>query len=646
VNRETEKRHANLWVVPTEGGRPRQFTYGDHVDNQPRWSPDGTRIVFLSTRADEEQAQLYVIPFGGGEARPLTNLKGTFGNFEWSPDSGKLVVQFRKNDPEDVERQKDDATKKRGVVCRHITRVFYKLDETGYLPKERWHLWTLDVRSGKATPLTKGDTYDEVEPSWSPDGAEVVFCSNRSEDPDLDPDAIDLFVIRQTGGPMERLETPFGRKMLPRFSPDGRRIAYIGAEGRGAWWKNDNLWVVSRQGPGDTQNVTGHLDIHVSSFTLTDMVQPVMAPPRWSADGSTVYVQVCRHGATPIYAVSLEDGNASTVTGEQGLVADFSADTTTSVIAYLFADWTDPGQVWVHRRSDGRTRKLTRFNQALLREIDLGEIEEVWFQGPTKNNVHGWILTPPGFDPSKCYPSILQIHGGPLVQYGTVFMHEFYFLAAQGYVVYFCNPRGGQGYGENHAKAIWNAWGTADYEDIMAWVDYVGQKPYIDRTKLGVTGGSYGGFMTNWIIGHTDRFKAAVTQRCVSNQISAWGSSDVNWVFEQAVGGDRAPWDNMEQYWNQSPMKHIGAATTPTLVLHSERDLRCAQEQGEQVYVALKKRGIATELILFPDEPHGLSRVGRTDRRIARLHHIRRWFDRYLKNDDLSQADELETGRA
>jgi dipeptidyl aminopeptidase/acylaminoacyl peptidase len=209
-------------------------------------------------------------------------------------------------------------------------------------------------------------------------------------------------------------------------------------------------------------------------------------------------------------------------------------------------------------------------------------------------------------------------------------MHEFFFLAAQGYVVYFCNPRGGQGYGEAHSKSIWNVWGTVDYEDLMAWADYVEKKPYIDKDKMGVTGGSYGGYMTNWIIGNTHRFAAAVTQRSVSNLTSMYGSSDFNWAFQDEFGNE-PPWENIENYWKQSPMKYIGNARTPTQVIHSENDLRANIEQGLQVFVALKRLGVDTELVLFPDEPHGLSRTGRTDRRIARLNHMKRWFDTYLK---------------
>jgi len=636
VDRKTEKKYSNLWIVPTDGGRARQFTYGDQVDSQPKWSPDGDEIAFISNRTDEKQPQIYIIPFHGGEARPLTDLKGEFDAVEWSPDGRRLVCQFRKKDKEALEREKDERKKELGVVSRYITRVFYKLDGSGFLPKERWHIWTIDARTGRATQLTDSDVYDELEPRWSPDGKEIVFCSNRSDDPDLDPDAIDLFVIPAGGGDPRKIETPVGPKEKPTFSPDGKWLAYLGQEGRGQWWKNTGLWIVPADGSVEAENLTEKFDFSVSSWTINDMPGSLpMTPPTWSKDGIRIYFQVARHGNTVLKSVALDGDERSpqTVIGDTGVVGAFSLDKEQSKLAYFHANMTDLGQVWVRDLATGRSRKLTRVNENLLRARDLGEIEEVWFKGAAGNDLQGWILKPPGFDASKKYPAILEIHGGPRVQYGNFFMHEFYYLAAHGYVVYFCNPRGGQGYGEEHAKAIWNNWGTADYDDLMAWVGFVQQKPYIDAERMGVTGGSYGGYMTNWIIGHTDRFKAAVTQRSVSNLISMYGSSDFNWAF-QVEFGDEPPWENLENYWRQSPMQYIGNVKTPTLVIHSEQDLRCDIEQGEQIFVALKKLGVDTEMVRFPDEPHGLSRGGRTDRRIERLNHILRWFDRYLKGDN------------
>jgi dipeptidyl aminopeptidase/acylaminoacyl peptidase len=635
VDRKTEKKYSNLWIVPTQGDRAWQFTSGDQVDSAPKWSPDGSQIAFISNRDDEKQPQIYVIPFGGGEARPLTDLKGEFGTFEWSPEGRRIVFQFRKKDKEAIEREENERGRELGVVSRRITRLFYKLNGSGFLSRERWHIWTIDVRTGRARQLTESDVYDDADPQWSPDGREIVFCSNHSDDPDLDPDAVDLFAIPVKGGEQRKIETPVGPKSNPTFSPDGKWLAYLGSEGRGQYWKNTGLWIVPANGTASARNLTEPFDFDVSCVTVNDFPGDLPASaPIWSRDGSRLYFQVSRHGSTVVksLAVDGDERDLRNVIGDTGVAGALTFDQAHSRLACLRADMTNPGEIWLLDLPDGRWRRLTQVNERLLRARDLGEIEEVWFKGADGNDLQGWILKPPGFEASKKYPSILEIHGGPWVQYGDFFMHEFYCLAAQGYVVYFCNPRGGQGYGEEHAKAIVNRQGTVDYADLMAWVDLVEQKPYIDRERMGVTGGSYGGYMTAWIIGHTGRFKAAVIQRCVSNWISMYGSSDFNWVFESEFES-KPPWETVDNYWRQSPMAHIGNARTPTLVIHSEQDLRCAVEQGEQVYVALKRLGVDTELVLFPDESHDLSRVGRTDRRIERLNHISRWFDRYLKGD-------------
>jgi dipeptidyl aminopeptidase/acylaminoacyl peptidase len=642
IDQETEKKYTNLWIVPTDGGYLRQFTHGDQTDSHPRWSPDGSEIAFISSRGnnnkDGKQPQIYIIPFHGGEARSLTKLRGEIGAFEWSPDGKQLVCQFRKQDPDAIEREEDKRKKELGVVSRHITRVWFKLDGSGYKPKDRWHIWTIDACTGQAEQLTDSDIYDDLEPCWSPNGNEIAFYSNHSDDPDLDPDARDLFVVPATGGVPRKIETPLGPKEKPAFSPNGKWVAYLGHEGRRQWWRNTALWIVPADGNGEARNLTESFDLSVSSETTNDLpgVLPLI-PPTWSKNSTRIYLQVSLHGNTILKSVTLDGGgnegapSLQTVIGDPGVVGAFTFDRDQSKLAYFHADMTDLGQVWVQDVATGRSRKLTCVNENLLSDRDLGKAEEVWFKGAAGNDLQGWILKPPDFDESKKYPSILQIHGGPRVQYGNFFTHEFYWLAAHGYVVHFCNPRGGLGYGEEHAKAIVGNWGTADYDDLMAWTDYVQQQPYIDAERMGVTGGSYGGYMTAWIIGHTDRFKAAVVQRCASNLISMYGSSDHNWNF-QDEWGDIPPWEDVERYWRQSPMKYIGNATTPTLVIHSEQDLRCAIEQGEQVFVALKRLGVDTEMVRFPDEPHGLSRGGRTDRRIERLRHILRWFDRYLKD--------------
>lgn len=633
VDRKTEKKYCNLYVVPTRGGRPRQFTYGDQTDSEPAWSPDGKYIAFLSNRKDEKQQQIYVIPFEGGEARQVTDLEGSFFSFRWSPDGKRFLFVFRKKDKEAIERDKDPEKKKLGVVARHVDRVFFKLDGTGFLPKERCHIWTVGLSGARPKQLTDHGIYDDLDANWSPDGKHIAFLSNRADDPDLDPDAIDLYVMPSKGGRRRLIKTRPGPKGNPSYSPDGKYIAYHGVDGKMAWWRNVSIFVVPANGRGRAKNVTGRFDIHAAAWTINDVPGHLrLMPPTWSRDSKRIYFQGDRHGDTLLYSIDRDgrDRDLAVEIGDVGVVGSFSLDRDEKMLAYFHASMSEIGDVWVMDTGTRRSMGLTKVNEGLLRKTDLGEVEEVWFKGAARNDLHGWIMKPPGFSPRKKYPSILEIHGGPRVQYGNYFMHEFYYLAAQGYVVFFCNPRGGQGYGEEHSKSIHNKWGTVDYADLMAWADYVAGKPYIDRKRMGVTGGSYGGYMTNWIIGHTTRFKAAVTQRSVSNLISMWGSSDFNWAF-QSEFGDEVPWENLRNYWRQSPMKYMGKVKTPTLVIHSEQDLRCAIEQGEQVFVALKKIGVDTEMVRFPDEPHGLSRGGRTDRRVERLKHIVRWFDKYLK---------------
>lgn len=632
VDRKTEKKYSNLWIAAADGQTlPRQFTYGDQNDSSPRWSPNGEQIAFLSNRGDKEKpAQIYLIPYSGGEARPLTKIEGSIGAFAWSPDGKRLVCTVRKTDAEVVEREKDEQSKKLGTVYRQYDRLFYKLDGYGYLPKERSHLWIIDAETGEGKQITKHAVFDEQNPTWSPDGQSIAFVSNRSEAPDMTPDRVDLYIMPADGGTMRKIKTPVGSKSHPSYSPDGKMIAYFAQEGEGLDYRNINVWVVAADGKTGARNLTGAFDVQANGWTINDLTDPESIPPTWTKDGKAIYFGAVYHGSTLIKRVSTDGNNLENFIGEGGAAGSFSFDSDQTCMAYAYGRIDDPVQVYTRDLASKNVRQLTRQNCDLLENIDLSLVEEVWFKGPDGNDLQGWIMKPPGFDPARKYPSIMEIHGGPITQYGKLFMHEFYFLAANGYVVYLTNPRGGSGYGEAHTQAIWGDWGNRDNADLMAWADYVEKLPYIDTSRMGVTGGSYGGYMTVWIIGHTQRFKAAVTQRCVSNFISMWGSSDFNWSFQNELNG-KPPFEALQYYWDHSPIAYIGNAKTPTLVIHNELDHRCPIEQGEQVFVALKRLGVETEFVRFPEEFHGLSRSGRTDRRIARLKHILRWFDKYLK---------------
>jgi dipeptidyl aminopeptidase/acylaminoacyl peptidase len=633
IDQETEKKYTHLWRIPADGGEPQQLTFGKHSNTSPKWSPDGRWIAFLSNRMDPKQPQIFLMPVSGGESQAITDLQGDLSGMDWSPDSRKILFSFREHDPEDVEIMQDEKKKELGRVARRVTnRVFFKLDDYGYLPKARYHLWTVDIDSQETRQLTDSEIHDETGAVWAPDGKTIAFFSNRSEQPDLNPNKDDLFLFDPEKGTIDRVDTPDGPKSMASFSPDGKKIAYFGHKGLKAGYKNNELWVVDLGQAGSARSLTAALDYHVGGGVINDTGSVLVSPPVWSSDGQRILYQVGRHGRTSLHSIGLDGNGHEVLLKFDGVVSGFSMGEPKTRTAYIHGTMTDPCQIAVFNLEDSKQQILTHLNTALLEEIDFGMLEEVWIKGPDNNDLQGWILKPPDFDPETQYPSILEIHGGPLAQYGFFFMHEFLYLAGQGYVVTFCNPRGGQGYGESHAKAIYHGnWGTVDYADLMAWADFIQEKPYIDPERMGVTGGSYGGYMTVWIIGHTDRFKAAVSQRCVSNLISMWGSSDFNWSF-QSIFDDQAPYENMDVLWECSPIKHIGDASTPTLVIHSMQDLRCAIEQSEQVYVALKNLGVDTEFLMFPDSPHGVSRSGRTDRKIVRLQGILDWFERYLKD--------------
>ncbi len=631
VEKKTEKKYSNLFLISLEDDHNRQFTFGNQIDSSPEWSPDSKTIAFLSNRSDAEKpSQIYLINLEGGEARPLTKFEGNIDGFSWSPDGKKIVFTAVKFDPEQIEREKDEQKKKLGVVARHYKRLFFKLDGFGYLPQERLHIWVVDVADGKMKQLTDHEVFDESDPVWSPDGKRLAFFSNRSVDPDNDTFATDLFTMPAKGGDFTKIPTPRGSKYTPSYSPDGKWIAYYGAENEGKMYKNTSLWVVPSDGSKPPKNLTEKFGFDVGEGVINDMGHTENMPPLWSKDGSKVFFRICEHGSSILKSVDVQQGTEITIIEGSGDIGSVCFDQDQTMMSYFYGKMDDTGQLYVMDIASGQSRKLTKHNKKLLSEIDLGEVEEFWYKGGAGNDLQGWILKPPDFDAEKKYPCIIEIHGGPWAMYGNFFMHEFYYLAANGYVVCFTNPRGGKGYGEDHAAAITSNWGGPDYDDMMAFADIIEKKPYIAKKRMGVTGGSYGGYMTNWIIGHTDRFKAAVTQRSVSNLISMWGSSDFNYEFQQE-SGNKAPYEDIELMWKMSPIKYLGNAKTPTLVIHSEMDLRCAIEQGEQVFVALKRLGVDTEMVRFPNEPHGLSRTGRTDRRIARLNHILRWFDKYLK---------------
>jgi dipeptidyl aminopeptidase/acylaminoacyl peptidase len=629
MDKKDNKYYANLFVYDIVAKQERQFTHGNHADSHPVWSPDGSQIAFLSKR--DKKLGVYVIPSSGGAERQVLEVDGSIQNLQWTPDGKHLVFSLRYNDSHFI---KDEKKKKEPPVYRHVTCLWYRLDGVGFLPKDRFQVYALDIGSGKLRQITKGKR-DNLYPRLSPDGRWIAYVSNRSRNPDLDYLREDLFVIPFKGGKEKRLPTPPGPVAMPVFSPDGKTIAYLGHDEPEDPWgiTNYHIWTVGINGKPKAKDLMPGFDRMAMDLSITDTSDVHdYADIYWSANGKRIFFLSSDTGATNLFYVPSSGGKPTRIFKGKCHIKGFSVTGKTRTAALIYADLNNPGDIMTCPTVyGGETRAVrhTDLNRFLRTEVRLGKTRDVMFKSFDGTEVQGWLVVPPDFNPRRKYPVILEIHGGPTVQYAYTFMHEMQYLAAKGYVVFYTNPRGGAGRGETWAAAIAGGWGDLDYKDCMAAADYLERLKFVNPKKMGVTGGSYGGYMTNWIIGHTNRFAAAVTQRSVVDLKSFVGSSDFGFSLKREFDG--WPWTNPENYEKRSPITYFEKVRTPVLIIHSEKDLRCHIEQAEQMFVKLKVLGKKVEMVRFPDEPHGLSRHGRPDRRIARLEWILKWFDRYLK---------------
>ena len=616
VDREANDYASAIWVAPLDGStEPHRYTSGDKRDATPRWSPDGKWLAFTSTRGeDKAPAALYVLPAEGGEARKLTDLKENVESTVWSPDSTRIAFTARVRD--EAYEEEDD----RKRAPRRFTRVFHKLDSVGWTGDRRKHIFVVGIDGGDATQLTSGD-FEHGSLAWSPDGKQIVFDGLRDER--WDTALINrLYVVDAAGGEPEALTGDGGSYESPAFSPDGSRIAFRMIPEDGTYPHHTQLGVMNADGSGE-KLLTTSLDRQCAPY-------PDYREPIW--DGERLAFTIEDGGNVHLYAVAA-DGSADPellVGGEQAIAGYDLLDGT---LVYTASTHTTMRELY--KGTDGT--QLTNVGQAFTEGRELLEPERFTAVSQDGYEVDAWVVRPPGFEPGTRYPAILTIHGGPFTQYGTGFFDEFQVMASGGYVVLFSNPRGGSGYSEEHARAIRGpagdagpGWGTRDYEDVMAVVDTALEKfDFVDPERLGVIGGSYGGYMTSWIIGHTNRFKTAVSERAVNNLISMFGSSDLFWVFERQFGGTF--WDNVDAFLEKSPSAYAKSIETPVLVLHSEQDLRCNIEQGEHLFTLLRLLGKEVEMLRFPAESHELTRAGSPQHRATRFEAVLEWFDRYLK---------------
>ena len=618
-----------LWLVSTTGGEPRRLTAGPR-DLAPRWAPDGRQIAFIRSQ------QIALLSMDGGEARQITSLAAGAGPPEWSRN-GKTLVFTSDERPEDSQKKNDDSVYKSDV--RVIRDAEYRSNGAGYIdPQHPSHLWTVavadstTVEAPKPRQITSGE-FSEDDPIFSADGSTIYFVSDRVREPYYLPADRDLYAIPASGGSMTRVASIDGAIGSLSLSPDGTRIAFVASANAKPVRSYDqpDLWVTAVS-PGSTpKNLTTAYDFDIGGAITGDQRAPRGGQPRapvWSADGQTLLVVAAEQGRGNVKRIDAATGRIESVTkGDQEIVSYTMAGST---LALLVSTATSIGDLFVADSANGTLKRVTDINHALFSEIAITAPEEFWYTSFDGRKIQGWIQKPPDFDRSKKYPMIFEIHGGPHSGYGFTFTHEFQWMAAKGYVVVYTNPRGSTSYGQDFGNIIQFRYPGDDYKDLMAGVDEVLKRGDIDAARLGVTGGSGGGLLTNWVITQTDRFKAAVSQRSIADWTGWWYTADFTLFQPEWFPG--APWEHVENFVQRSPITYIRNVTTPLMLIEGEADMRTPPANGGEVmFRALKYLKKETVMVRFPDETHELSRSGKPWHRVERLQHIVGWFDKHLK---------------
>jgi dipeptidyl aminopeptidase/acylaminoacyl peptidase len=615
IDQKQNRRHNAIWTVPADGSRePSQLTTSSQPSTNPRWSPDGKFIAFLSARAvpgdaagQTQKNQIWVLPLSGGEPRRVTNLQNGVTSFAWSPDSTRFVC-VSQSGPSDKAKSPSDV--------RHYRHANYKFNDTGWFDDKRSHLWVVEIATGIAKQITSGDDWNDTDPQWSPDGKKIAFVSDRTGREFDEGRNKDIWVIDAAGGSLTKISQSDEPDTSPRWSPDGKMIAFLSALQRRA---HPKIWLAPSQGGVMPRLAVDNLDVIPTAL-------------RWAEAGRALYFETGIKGTTHLLRADIEARRASQVTTGERTIRLADINDKTGRMAYAVDDPMHLDDLYIANLNGQNEHQLTHLNAELFTGLQLARVERVPFKGADGWDVDGFLMKPIGWEPGKKYPMVLSIHGGPAGMYGFDWFHEFQVYAAQGWAVFFTNPRGSTGYGERFERGVQLHWGDKPYTDIMNGVDAVlAKNPWIDAERLGVTGGSYGGFMTNWIISHTTRFKAAVTLRSISNFISDDGTRDGAYGHSEDFGGDI--FERFESYWDTSPLKYVKNVKTPTLVMHSDMDFRVPIEQGEQWFRALQHFGVPSEIVFFPRENHNLTRSGEPAHLVESLKWQVYWFDRYLNGN-------------
>ena len=662
VNEKENRYETSLYTVPANGGDTRRLTAGIR-DTGPRWSPDGKSLAFVRSIEKDgkpQAGQIYLLRMDGGEARPLTDVARGASEPEWAADGKRIAfIATTANPKRDVDGERAKSTDERRTAegreaqvagggpgdkvsdVKVITRAVYRANgNPGYVDDEHHaHVFVVrvpDEPADKPVPeqITDGE-FSERSLAWSPDGTKVYFTSTRVAEPYYDPQHSELYSVPATGGTITKVAAIAGTISDESVSPDGKRIAFLGTlHGDPVRSYSQPDLFVTDATPGATpKNLTADYDFDVLGGIGGDQSAPRGSNPKpivWSADGSSLIISSAERGSSNLKRVNIATGKMEPVTeGAQDVVA-YSASKDGATIAATLSTQTNIGDISVIDVPHRTPHAITHVNDALFKDIQQSEPEEITYTSFDGKKIQGWILKPTDFDASKKYPMILEIHGGPHSAYGNVYTHEFQWMAAKGYVVLFTNPRGSTSYGQEFGNIIQYHYPGDDYKDLMAGIDEVVKRGYVDPNRLGVTGGSGGGLLTDWTITQTQRFKAAVAQRDIADWSGFWYTAD--FTLFQPTWFHKAPWEDPHDFTARSPITYVANVTTPLMLVLGDADYRTPPaDGGEQMFRALKYRKIPTVMVRFPRETHELSRSGEPFHRIERLRHIVGWMDQWLE---------------
>lgn len=616
INYEEDKYERHIWTADTHTAKLVQFTQGPESDTYPRWSPDGSKLLFFSRgREPKKRNQLYVISADGGEAKLVFDLEEEVSNPVWAPNSQDILFTGK------VWTQK----KPENTDVKVVDRIKYKLNAVGFFEGRRSHLFT--VRQGRKPRQVTSGEYDVDHASWSPDGREIAFVANMEPNADISR-VRDVFRVSvRTHNLFKVTDSNFAVSKV-FYSPDGESLVFIGYDKPRELAVDHNLYLMPISGGEKlclTEGFERSLLIGVGSDLRVSTPNPGIV---WGGNGEAVYFLTADTPYCKIYKLDISSKKVEAIIDNR-VIDGFSICDDESKVAFNAMSASAPCELYLW---DGGIRKLSRFNDSVLKNIDMVEPEHFTFINRRGRAVDGWLIKPVGWKPGVKYPCILEMHGGPRGVYGDGVFLEFHLLSAEGYTVIYTNPRGSAGYEEQYAQAVMRHYGEVDYEDLMDFVDEaVKLHSWIDIKRLGLMGGSYGGYTTNWIISQTDRFKAAVTCRSICNWVSKFGVSDIGFMQPESISGEKTYWGPaITEQLKHSSIYYVDRVKTPCLIIHSEQDYRCPMAEAEQWFTALKLNGVQTELVRFPDENHDLSRSGKPKHREERLQHILRWFREFL----------------